>query len=76
MFLILALLLAPLFQAKFDIVKLKPLKGAITEPVKNSFNFNDWFSGTYQEQREKYLNETFGFRSSLLRLSNQIAFSF
>ena len=34
MFLILALLLAPLFQAKFDIVKLKPLKGAITEPVK------------------------------------------
>lgn len=73
--LILVLLITPHFQAKFDIVEIAPLKGDITEPVKAYFNFNDWFSGTYQEQKEKYLNETFGFRNFLVRLNNQIAFS-
>lgn len=75
LFLILALLILPIFQAKFNIVKLSPLKGAITEPEKNYFSVNEWFSGNYQEQKEKYLNETFGFRSFFIRVNNQIAFS-
>lgn len=72
---VLALLIAPFFQAKFNVIKLTPLKGAITEPVKNYFNVKEWFSGIYQEQKEKYLNETFGFRSLFVRVNNQIAFS-
>ncbi len=75
LFLILVLLILPFFQAKFNIVKLSPLKGAITEPVKNYFSVNEWFSGNYQEQKEKYLNETFGFRSFFIRVNNQISFS-
>lgn len=75
LFLILALLIAPIFQAKFNIIELKPLKGDITEPEINNFNFKDWFSGDYQEQREKYLNEAFGFRSFMIRVNNQIAYS-
>ncbi len=72
---VLALLVLPFFQSKFNIVQLEPLKGAITEPEKRYINSKDWFSGTYQEQEEKYLNETFGFRSLFIKINNQIAFS-
>lgn len=74
-FVMLMMLIAPVFQSSFNIVKLPPLKGAITEPVNNHFNAKDWFSGVYQEQKEKYLNETFGFRSSFIRINNQLAFN-
>ena len=73
---ILAFLVAPIFQAKFHIVNLTPLKGAIKEPENKYFNVKEWFSGTYQEEKEEYLNESFGFRSFFIRINNQIAFSF
>jgi len=73
--LILGLLIAPIFQSKFDIIKLRPLKGAIKQAVKKDFTINKWFSGKYQEQEEKYLNKTFGFRSFFIRVNNQIAYS-
>lgn len=75
LFIILVVLIAPFFQAKFNIIKLTPLKGAITEPEKKYFNVKEWFSGNYQEQEEKYLNETFGFRSLFIKINNQIAFT-
>lgn len=75
LFIILVLLIAPFLQGEFNIIKLDPLKGAITEPEKKHFNFKEWFSGIYQEHKEKYLNETFGFRSLLIRVNNQIAFA-
>lgn len=73
--LILLLLIIPYIQGKFDFVKLEPLKGAITQPEKRYFNSADWFSGEYQVQEEKYINETFGFRSLFIRINNQLAFS-
>ncbi|HRX32614.1 MAG TPA: hypothetical protein P5349_12075 [Tenuifilaceae bacterium] len=72
---ILASLVIPLFQAKFNIIKLPPLNGAITKPEKGYISVKDWLSDSYQEQEEKYLNETFGFRSLFIRLNNQLAFS-
>jgi hypothetical protein len=75
LFIILVLLIAPFFQAKFNIIELTPLNGAITEPKEKAFSINDWFSGIYQEQEEKYLNETFGFRNLFIRVNNQIAFT-
>lgn len=75
LFTILVILIIPFFQAKFNIVNLTPLKGAITEPVKKYFKVKEWFSGIYQEHKEKYLNETFGFRSLFIRVNNQIAFT-
>lgn len=72
---ILGLLLIPLIQNKFEFVKLTPLKGAIVQPEKKYINAKDWFSGDYQLQEEKYLNETFGFRNLFIRINNQIAFS-
>jgi hypothetical protein len=73
---ILILLIVPIIQNKFNIIKIEPLKGAITEPEKKYFSIKDWLSGDYQEQEEKYLNETFGLRSFFIRINNQIAFSF
>lgn len=72
---ILVLLVVPFIQSKFNIIKLTPLAGAITEPEQKHFNAKDWFSGVYQEQTEKYLNSTFGFRSSFIRINNQVLFS-
>jgi len=72
---ILFLLVIPFIQNKFEFFKLDPLKGAITQPEKKYFNTKEWFSGEYQIQEEKYLNETFGFKSTFIRINNQIAFS-
>jgi hypothetical protein len=75
LFLILVLLFIPLIQGKFNLIKLTPLKGAISQPEKKYFSIAGWFSGIYQEQEEKYLNETFGFRSLFIRINNQLAFN-
>ncbi len=71
----LLLLIAPYFQAKFNVVRLDPLEGAISEVENSYFSLSDWFSGTYQEREEAYLNDHFGFRSFFIRMNNQLAFS-
>lgn len=73
---IIAFLLIPLMQEKFNLVELKPLNGAITEPLTTNLTFATWFSGVYQEQKNTYLNEKFGFRNFFIRFNNQIKFSF
>ncbi|MEI8204561.1 MAG: hypothetical protein WCH34_16180, partial [Bacteroidota bacterium] len=73
--LILLMLFIPLIQVKFGIYKVKPLFGAITLAADTTFNFKGWFSGGYQEQKEKFRNENFGFRSILVRLNNQISYN-
>ncbi len=62
----------PLFQSLFGIIKLKPLKGAITQPTSVEFTIDNWFSSSYQKQEDSYLNAVFGFRSSFIRIHNQI----
>ncbi len=71
---VLALLFLPMIQNKFKVIKIKPLYGTIRVPQKSYLKLKDWFSGTYQKNTEKYLNETFGFRNFFIRLNNQIAF--
>ena len=73
--LILILLILPLIQSKFNIVKLEKLKGWVNEPEAVRFSIKKWFSGEYQVKQEEYLNEMFGFRSSFVRINNQIAFN-
>lgn len=72
---ILLFLVAPFFQSRFGLIELPPLKGAISSPENSYINHHDWFSNSYQEKEESYLNETFGFRSLFIRINNQIAFS-
>lgn len=74
-FSILLFLIFPLIQENLNIIKIKPLKGAIT-PAKNKlFSFDGWIEGDYQEKKEMYLNESFGFRNIFVRINNQIAYT-
>jgi hypothetical protein len=72
---LLFLLIVPGIQNVSQFIELAPLKGAISQPEKKSFTIKEWFSGDYQIAEEKYINETFGFRSLFVRIDNQIAFS-
>lgn len=72
---LLFLLIVPGIQNEFPFIELAPLKGVISQPEQNSFTLKEWFSGEYQTAEEKYINETFGFRSLFVRIDNQIAFS-
>lgn len=65
-----------LLQGQFEVFKIKPLKGAITNVENAKFSLKTWFSGEFQEKKEKYWNDNFGFRNLFVRLNNQIAFTF
>src|ERR1700733_10532570 len=74
---LLALLCFPYFQSKFNIIKMPPLQGAYATPPKNAkVNIADWLAGGYQEKKEEYLKNSFGFRDYLIRIHNQFEYSF
>jgi len=69
------LLTIPLFQTVTRIIKDNPLKGAVTIPENPKITVRDWLSASYQERKEKYYNDAFGFRSFFVRVNNQLAYS-
>ena len=73
--LVIAALFLPLIQMVKPFVEVGPLFGSIVPTAKDSLTLEAWFDGTYQENRNKYVNEQFGFRNTAVRLHNQIAFS-
>jgi hypothetical protein len=73
---IMLLLLLPMLQESLTIFKLEPLKGAIETVEKPEFSFETWKTGEFQKNYEKYVNANVGFRSTLIRINNQQAFSF
>jgi len=72
---ILLLLFFPMIQKTISLFNIKPLKGSFTTSLKPEFHFKNYFSGTYQDQYNSYYEENIGFRSSFVRLYNQLAFS-
>jgi hypothetical protein len=73
--LILLFLILPFIQSKLNLITERPLKGYIQEAEKPALNVKSWFSGEYQQKQEKYLNENFGFRSTFIRINNELAFA-
>ena len=73
--LVIAALFLPLIQMVKPFVEVGPLFGSIVPTAKDSLTLEAWFDGTYQENRNKYVNEQFGFRNTAVRLHNQSAFS-
>jgi len=75
---LMALLLAiPLAQLKFHfLAPAEKLNGSFDEKLKPSFSYESWFNGSFQHEFESYFNQHFGFRNKLVRLHNQINFSF
>ena len=72
---LLLLLYLPLIQTKFKLIHFYKLAG--DEVVKNDtiLNSTTYFSGVYQKRKDDNLNSNFGFRSLLIKISNQINFT-
>lgn len=73
---ILIILFVPMLFMQLSFIKIMPLKGAIAKIEKPDLSVVNWFSEAYQTQIEKYLNQNFGFRNFLVRLNNQLKYSF
>lgn len=69
------ILILPFVQDRFEIVKLPELNGYFEQAEESEFSAINWFSGNFQLNEDKYLNESFGFRSFFIRLNNQIDYS-
>jgi hypothetical protein len=65
----------PMIQMVKPFAEVGHLFGSIVPTAKDSLTAESWFSGTFQENRNIYINEQFGFRNTAVRLHNQIAFS-
>ena len=62
----------PLLQQVITFAHVKPLKGAVEKHDQPAFNIQNWFNGIFQSNEEKFINNNFGFRSSFVRLHNQL----
>ena len=73
--LLLTLLFLPMVQEHFGLFKMKPL-GGVTEPMKKpQLTWDNYKSGFFQGQTEKYISRNFGFREGVIRLYNQYVWS-
>jgi len=76
LFIFLMVLLAlPFFQTVTHLFSEKSLEGAIVVPENPELSTESWFSGSLQLKKEKWLNDTFGFRGLFVRINNQITLS-
>ena len=76
LFVIIVLLLLPGFQKKTSIFKEKSLQGAFTLSEYDSLTKKNWYSGQFQQAYGTVFNDAIGFRPTLVRLNNQVNFSF
>jgi len=74
--LIILLMSLPAIQMRWHLFREKPLNGAFVLAEKPDFSKQKWESGEYQSETEKYLKDHAGFRNFLVRLQNQIDYSF
>ncbi len=75
MFGLLMLMLAlPLIQRTTPIFRETPLQGYFSTPKKPSITKDSVFDGTFQEAYNNYFEHTIGFRPTLVRINNQMAF--
>lgn len=72
---ILLLLLLPNIQSFTKIFFVPMLHGTFLEVENPQFNWQDWTSGEFQAKGEAYRKANFDFRSSFVRLHNQIDWS-
>lgn len=72
---LLVILLLPMPQQFFRIVKIKPLRGAIEEIKAPFFSLETWFDESFQINWEAFMNQHFGFREAFVRIYNQIDYS-
>jgi len=73
---LLCLLFLPLFEITTGFIKVKKLDGAYeNKDTLPTFSVKNWLNGTYQFQKEKTVNDSFGFRNIYVRINNQVDYS-
>lgn len=72
---LLGFVVAPVLQAKFHFIEETGLGGAFTVAAHPEFSWAELRNNAYQPALEHYLEERIGFKSSLIRFRNQLAFS-
>src|SRR5581483_3355502 len=75
LFVLLALFTIPFLESHFKVIKPMPLKGVLDTLNNTPFSWKEWLSGKYQEDKDKVVNDSFGFRDILVRLNNQVDYS-
>lgn len=70
-----SVMLLPIIQDGLNLKKTYPLKGDVKLPSNITFYKEDWFTGFYQQEKEIFLNSSFGFRNQFVKLNNQICYS-
>lgn len=73
--LVIGLLTLPGIQRREQFIHTHMLWGAYTPATNPDFFDSFWFSGDYQLQKTRWINETNGFKNDFVRLYNQIDFS-
>jgi len=73
--LLMLLLILPAIQQYTGFISEKPLNGAIATPTKPELNWKTWFDASFQESYDDYLEQGIGFRPTLIRINNQIAYT-
>lgn len=73
---ILIVLVFPAIQKEYPVFHIKKLDGDFVLAEKPAFEWTDWFDGSFQMAYDKYLEDHIGFRDFLVRLTNQIDYTF
>jgi hypothetical protein len=73
---LLFLILIPCLQHRYAFFDSEPLYGSFQLSEIPSFSWSNWFSGKYQTELDKGIEENIGFRNSFVRLNNQMNYSF
>ncbi len=72
---LIGMLLLPLFQHTTRLFHERKLKGAFTQAPMPVLTVDRWMEESYQDSLESALNDRFGFRNMFIRINNQGAFS-
>lgn len=70
------ILFAGMIQQSIHLVKTSKLHGAIKKVSMPELRINNWFSEEFQSGTEKYLARNFGFVNWVIKIENQIQFTF
>ena len=70
------ILLLPFVQQCFPFISSGELYGYYTNAANVDLSWEKWINGTYEKGKADFCNDHIGFRPDLLRLNNQIDFSF
>ncbi len=69
---LLMLMVAPSLQSELEFVQSKPLNGAYTFAASPVFSPESWLNGAFQDQYQRHMQDSAGFKPDWVRLHNQL----